>query len=104
MELHYQKDEAQQPQSKSMRFYFGLLGVVFIISNALSLIFLIKVLFTFIGIELERLFYWIGIALLSIFIYPIFRRAMPRDKHIMLLVSALGLIVATLLMIFLPTT
>jgi len=86
--------EMQQGLSLSERFYSGLLGVVFVISNTISLVLLLNVFFAFIGLEIQRLFYWIGVALLHIFTYPKYRLAMPRDKHIMLIVSVVVLIIS----------
>ena len=88
MELHYQKEKAT---IKNIKFFFGLLGVVFHYFKCAITNFFMKVPFSPLLVSNEKYFIGHEIALLSIFIYPIFRRAMPRDKHIMLLVSALGL-------------
>lgn len=86
--------ELQQGVSVSQRFYSGLQGVIFVVSNTISLLFLLNIFFTFIGLEIQRLFYWIGVAILHIFTYPKYRLARPRDKHIMLLVSLVVLIIS----------
>ncbi len=87
-------NEMQEGALAHRRFYYGLLGAGFIISNTIALALLVNVLCSVIGLNIYSLFYWIGVALLSIFIYPIFRQAKPRDKYIMLIVSVIVLIIA----------
>lgn len=86
--------EIQESISSGMRIYYGLLRIVFIISNAIALSLSINVLCAFLGLAIQRLFYWIGVALLLLFTYPKFHKASPRDKHIMLLVSAIFLVIS----------
>jgi hypothetical protein len=89
----------QEPLSRGLRFYYGLLAAVFVVSNTISLILLLNSLFT--GSEVKRLFYWIGVALLSIFTYPLFQRAKHKNKHLMVVVSIVVLILVISIVILL---
>jgi hypothetical protein len=92
--------EIQEPLSKGMRFYYGLLGVVFVISNTIALVLIVIVLCTLIGLQIHRLFYWIGVGLLHLFTYPKFSSANLKNKYVMLLVSSAVLIIVILMAIF----
>jgi len=92
--------EMQQDVAPASRFFHGLLGAAFLIFNTISLVLLLTVLFSFIGSEIQRLFYWIGVALLHLFTYPQFRQAPGRKKIIMMLLSFVVLIISILLAIF----
>ena len=87
----------RQQLSKSKRLYYGVMGVIFIASNTIALSLFVKVLCAIIGIEIQRLFYWAGVALLSIFTYPKFRQARSVNKHVMLFISAVFLIISILM-------
>lgn len=96
--------EIQQSVAPGSRFFHGLLSAAFLISNTIFLVLLLSVFFSFIGSEIQRLFYWIGIALLHIFTYPQFRMATGRNKIIMLLISVAVLILSIVLGMFLRLT
>jgi hypothetical protein len=92
--------EIQQLQSAGKRFYYGFLSLIFAISNTIALVLIVMVFCMLAGLEIYRLFYWIGVGLLHIFTYPKFSSANPKNKYIMLIVSVAVLIIAILMAIF----
>ncbi len=93
--------EIQQPQSAGKRFYYGVLGLIFAISNTIAVVLMAVVICTLLGLKVYKIFYWIGVALLHLFTYPKFSSASPRNKYLMLLVSVAVLTVAILMAVFL---
>ena len=93
--------EIEQAPSKENRVYLSLIGIVFIISNTIALSIFIIVLFGILGTGLQRVFYWTGVALLTIFTYPKFQRAKPKNKHLMLIASIAILIMSIEMVYFL---
>ncbi len=91
--------EIQERPSIRRRVYNGLLGAVFAISNTIALVSIMIIASTLFRLEIPRLFYWIGVALLHIITYPRFSSARPRTKYLLMLISAAVMITAVVVAI-----
>ena len=83
------ENDNQQSATKNNKIYLALVSTVFMISTVIALSFFIKSVFKLFDLEIQRVFYWVGVAFFSIIIYPIFNQVKLKIKHIMLLISLL---------------
>lgn len=93
-------EDVEHTPFKESRFYLALMGIVFIISNTIALSLCITILFEMMGVGIQRLFYWLGVALFVIVIYPKFQSAKPKSKHLMVFVSV-AISIASIATVFL---
>jgi len=95
-----------QSKTLTVRFYDGLLGSIFIFSNAIALGLSIRIIRTLTVLEnmpkLKHIFfsalYFPGLAVILVYFYPKFRNSRSKSKYIGLIISFLALIIVSIVM------
>lgn len=95
-----------QPKTLLARFYDGLLGSIFIFSNAIALGLSIRIIRTLTVLEnmpkIKHIFfsalYFPGLAVILVYFYPKFKNSRLNSKYIGLMISFLALITVSIVM------